>query len=341
MVRWWESNTKKGERNVRRKVIIVLCSLCAVLGFFTLLSANKAFRSDWQLPAAVETEGERFRLVLITQELDTPFWKQVGAGAGKQAMQEGVSLEVWGSYGNNQDDFLKQVEIALHSKVDGVIVQGLDTEEFQQLTRIKAASYGIPVITVANDVPVEKSLRKTYVGSDHYEAGKLLAEQLVRDMGPEGQVVLFGDSEREYSQQLRLKGVEESLASYSGIASAYIESGASDEEIIAAAQDALNKYPGVDAFIALNAHQAGTMMQEISRRSQLDPYHIYSFDDGSNAADLLAEGKLDGIIQQSPEEMGERSVALMMKWLRNEVVPLDSEGYITDIRIVEGDAMQP
>lgn len=326
---------------MRRKVIIVLCSLIIVLGFFTFLSATKAFRSDWHLPAAVETEGERYRLVLITQELDTPFWKQVGEGAAAQAEQEGVSFEVWGSYGNNRDDFLKQVEIALHSKVDGVIVQGLDTEEFQQLTRIKAASYGIPVITVANDVPVEKSLRKTYVGSDHYEAGKLLAEQLVRDMGTEGQVVVLGDKEREYSQQLRLKGLEESLANYSGILSAYAESGASDEEISAATQDALNKNPGVDAFIALNANQAGTMMQEISRRSKLEPYHIYSFDDGSNAAEGLAAGKLDGIIEQSPEQMGERSVALMMKWLRDEVVPLNSKGYITDIRVVEGDALTP
>ena len=191
---------------MRRKVIFVLCSLCAVLGFFTVLSVNKVFHSEWELPAAVKTEQEGFRIVLITQEIDTPFWELVGEGAAKQAEREEVSFELWGSYSKNQEDFLKQVEIALHSKVDGVIVQGLDTEEFQQLTRIKAASYGIPIITVANDVPVEKSLRKTYVGSDHYKAGKLLLEQLIGDMGEQGEIVLLGDSELEYSQRLRLRG---------------------------------------------------------------------------------------------------------------------------------------
>ncbi|MDQ0430758.1 ribose transport system substrate-binding protein [Planomicrobium stackebrandtii] len=326
---------------MRKKVIIVLCSLCAVLGFFTLWSAEGAFRSDWQLPAAVPADEESYRLVLITQELETPFWEKVGAGAAAQAEQQGVILDVWGSYGNNREDFLKQIEIALHSKVDGVIVQGLDTEEFKVLTKEKAAFYGIPVITVANDVPVEESLRKTFVGSDHYAAGKMLAHQLVKEMGGSGQVVVLGDVEQQYSQQQRLQGVAESLAQHAEISTVYAESGKSDEEIVAATQNILNQHPTVEAFIALNANHVGPMMKEISRRAQLEPYYLYSFDDGSETASLLDQGKLDAMIQQSPEQMGEQSVELMMQWLRNEVVPLESNGYTTDIRIVKGAVAQP
>lgn len=259
---------------MRKKVIVVLSSLCVVLGFFTLWSAEGAFRSDWQLPAAIPADEESYRLVLITQELETPFWNKVGTGAMTQAAHEQVSLAVWGSYGNNREDFLKKIEIALHSKVDGVIVQGLDTEEFKQLTREKAAFYGIPVITVANDVPVEESLRKTFVGSDHYQAGKMLAEQLIRDMPAGGQTVLMGDIEQEYSQQQRLQGVTESLAKHDEISTVYVESGKSDEDIITATQHALNQNPGVQAFIALNANHVGPMMKEISRRAELEPYHL-------------------------------------------------------------------
>lgn len=321
---------------MRKKVIFVLCSLCAVLGFFTILSVNKVLNSEWELPSAVSSEQERKRIVLITQELDTPFWKLVGEGAASQAEREDVGFEIWGSYGKNQEDFLKQVEIALHSKVDGVIVQGNDTDEFQQLARIKAASYGIPIITVANDVPVEKSLRKTYVGSDHYAAGELLMEQLLDDMGDSGEIILLGDGNLEYSEQLRLNGMEDQLEQYPGIQSIYIESGSSDEEAADAAQNALNQHPNVDAFILLDIRQAHVVMEEISSRTELEPFYLYSFDDGSDASALLTEGKLDAIIEQSPEEMGEKSVEMMMKWLRNEVVPLDSKGYVTDIRIVEG-----
>ncbi|KAF0822408.1 substrate-binding domain-containing protein [Cytobacillus firmus] len=80
--------------------------------------------------------------------------------------------------------------------MDGIIVQGLDTPEFKDLVKVKAAFYGIPIITVANDVPKAESLRKTYVGSDQYLAGQLIAEQLIDDMGHEGKVILtfFSDT---------------------------------------------------------------------------------------------------------------------------------------------------
>ncbi|MDN7246127.1 sugar ABC transporter substrate-binding protein [Planococcus shenhongbingii] len=326
---------------MRKKVVIVLCMLCAVLGFFTFMSAGKAFRSDWQLPAAVPEDQESYRLVLITQELKTPFWNQVGAGAAEQARKEGVSLEVWGSYGNDSDEFLKQIEIALHSKVDGVVVQGLDTAEFKELTKIKAAFYGIPVITIANDVPVAESLRKTYVGSDHYQTGKLLAEQLVKDMGSEGQAILLSDVEQAYSQQQRMRGMDEVLKAYPDISTILVKSGNSDEEVIEATQNVLNQVPKADAFIALNANHVGTMMQEISRRAKLEPFHIYSFDDGADISALLRQGGLDAVIGQSPEKMGQLSVELMMKWIKNEEVPLNPDGYFTDIRILEGVRERP
>lgn len=305
------------------------------------MSAGKAFRSDWQLPASVPGNQEKPRLVLVTQEMKTPFWNQVAAGASNQAEKEGVSLEVWGSYGNDQDEFLKQIEIAFHSKVDGVIVQGLDTEEFKELTKIKAASYGIPVVTVANDVPVAESLRKTYVGSDQAEAGKRLAEELVHDMGSEGQVVLLGNVEQAFSQQQRLQGVNKVLEAYPGIEAVLVESGDATEEVIETTQNVLNQVPGADAFIVLNANHVGTMMQEISRRSALERFHIYSFDDGADIPALLTQGGLDAVIGQSPEKMGSLSVELIMDWLNNEKVPLDPDGYFTDIRILEGAKKRP
>lgn len=320
---------------MRKTVIIILSFVFLILCYFTFASAQKVFQSDWQMPLTIDQNQSQYRLVLITQDIDTPFWDKVGRGALEQAQKDGASLEVWGSYGNNKEDFFKKIEIALHSKVDGIIIQGLDTDEFKSLAKIKASFYGIPIITVANDVPMTESLRKTYVGSNQYKAGRMIANQLLSDMGEKGNVILMYDRQQEYFQEQRVSGMEDVLKNYPNIQTLYADTSEKKEEVVATTQDMLNQMPDVDAFIAVNANIAGTMIQEIGTRSQVEPYHIYSFDDGPESMSLLMKEKLDGMIQQSPEMMGKISVKKMMEWLNGETVPLDINGYFTDIQILK------
>ncbi|MEC2326161.1 sugar ABC transporter substrate-binding protein [Lederbergia lenta] len=320
---------------MRRIAIVITILVCILLFYFTIVSGVKVFESDWELPKAVEQIDGNHRLVLITQELETPFWDKVAKGAMEQAAQESASLEVWGSYGNNREDFLKKLEIAIYSQMDGIIVQGLDTDEFKALTKIKAASYGIPIITVANDVPMGDSLRKSYVGSDQYLAGKMIGEQLVADMGNEGEVVIMIDIQQQYFQKLRLKGIKDVLRKYPDIQIINIETPDARDQVIAKTKEVLNHHPNIDAFIAINADILAGMIQEVESRSQIEPYYIYSFDDDYESITLLNQGKIDGIIEQSPEEMGTMSVKLILEWLNNKSVPLDLNGYQTEIRIVE------
>lgn len=320
---------------MRKIVIVALGIICLTLCYFTFVSAGKAFRSDWKLPQTAVPEQTQYRLVLITQELETTFWDKVSHGAVAQAQKDGASLEVWGSYSKNQEEFLKKIEIAIDSKVDGIIVQGLDSEAFKSLTKIKAAFYGIPIITVANDVPMAESLRRTYVGSDQYAAGQLIARQLIEDMGQQGNVILLGDTYREYYQKERLAGIQDVLKDYPDVRTAYAETEATREQVIATTKDLMNQVPDADAFIAVNARMADAMLHEIGRRSQIEPYHVYTFDDGPESETLFEQGKLDGMIEQSPEKMGELSVELMMEWLSGETVPLEMNGYLTDIRMTK------
>ncbi|MGI2328966.1 sugar ABC transporter substrate-binding protein [Planococcus sp. YIM B11945] len=320
---------------MRKTGIVLLCFLCALLFYFTFTSAEKVFRSDWQLPASTDLQGPQQRLVLISKNMKTPFWDQVAKGAMDQAQKKGASLEVWGSYGNNEKEFLEKIELAIYSKVDGIIVQGMDTAEFNELTKVKASFYGIPIITVANDVPMEESLRRTYVGSDQYLAGKMIAEQLLMDMGPNGNVVLLNDSQQEHYQMQRLQGIKDILQKQPGVKILTAKTGNTREQIISATQQVLNEMPDADAFVSINADFSGVMIQEIGKRFQVEPFFIYSFDDGPDSMALLGQGKLDGIIEQSPEKMGSTSVELILKWLDDETMPLEMEGYLTDIQMLK------
>ncbi len=320
---------------MRKIITFVTVIICVVLFYFTIKSSVDVFYADWQLPEKSVDESIHNRIVLITQELDTPFWEKVSAGAKEQAQKDGARLEVLGSYGGNQEDFLRQIDIAIYSRVDGIIVQGLGSDEFRELTKVKAASHGIPIITVANDVPMGESLRKTYVGSNQYLAGELIANQLIHDMGTTGEVIVMIDNREQYYQNQRLLGIQNVLDEYPTIEIKVAQSGESREEGMGTTKDLLNRYPNVNAFIAINASSASHIIEEVESRTKLERFHIYSFDDDSASCSLFEQGKLDGIIEQAPKRMGELSVSLMMEWLKGGTVPLELDGYHTDIKIVK------
>lgn len=90
---------------MRKKVVFILGILILIFSYLTFSSATKAFLTSSKIPETIPSNEGTIRLVLITQELDTPFWNKVGQGAVEKAEEEKVQLEVWGSYGNNQEDF--------------------------------------------------------------------------------------------------------------------------------------------------------------------------------------------------------------------------------------------
>ncbi|GFN30179.1 substrate-binding domain-containing protein [Paenibacillus xylaniclasticus] len=327
-----------------RTIVIALLSIgCIVLLFFTLQAASNLTASGFSetsLPAAAADDEDGPRLVVITQELDTPFWLKFKKGADAAAASNGARLEMWGTYSSDRIEFLKQIEIAIASKVDGIIVQGLDTPEFTKLTKIKAAGSGIPVITVANDVPMQESLRRTYVGSDHFEAGMLMARQLVEQMGTSGKVVLMTSDEEEDYERQRMKGILHVLKPYPDIETFQVTSGGSRDAIVKAIDNVLNSQPTAKAFIAVSADRSGVIIQQIEKRSRVESYYIYSFDDNPESMMLLKQNKLDALIMQSPDKMGELSVKLMMDWLQGKTVPLHPDGYFTDIRVLTAEDVQ-
>ncbi|MGD7045741.1 sugar ABC transporter substrate-binding protein [Jeotgalibacillus proteolyticus] len=320
---------------MRKFALLSVLTVGGFLFYFTFQAAAAVFYTDWDLPAKSTQSAEMPRVVLIMNEMDHPFWIDVAEGARTKAQEAGIDLDISGIYGTNKDDFLRKMEIAIYSKVDGIIVQGLDDEKFKELAKLKAASYGIPVITVAHDVPKEESLRKTYVGSNQFSAGQQLAKQVIEDMGTEGEVVLMIDSEQEYFQRQRFDGIEDYLTAQSDIQIIEAKLGTENAAGISSIGDLLNHYPDAQAYIAVNAAYTQDLVNEIETRRNVEPYYLYTFDEEREAYALLENGKIDGIIEQSPHDIGSVSVERMKEWLDQKDVPLAIDGYYTATRILK------
>lgn len=320
---------------MRNKVTAVLTLAIFIFALFTTASLWRVIQAAPHFPESISGPPEELRIVLITEEQSTTFWQQVERGAKAQASEEGVLFETWGGFGTEDQDFLTDLETAIYSKVDGILVQGQDSEAFKELTKIKAAFYGVPIVTVGQDVPAEDSLRKTYVGSDQRQAGRLLAERMAEKMDFQGEIIVVGDEIPTYTQNQRLAGVEETIRKYPSISLIYQGMGSSREQVMNATMERLNQSPDASAWLILNANHSYFLTQEISRRTQVEPHLIYTFDDAPDSTTLLKAEVIDGVIKQQPREMGSESLRLLVEWIRGETVPLNSDGYMTPISLEE------
>lgn len=323
---------------MKKTVTRVLSVSIVFFAIFTVISVWRVIQATPDFPDPVSNSVDQLRIVLITENQSTDFWKQVEEGAIQAGEQQGVLVEAWAGFGTEDQDFNRNLETAIYSKVDGILVQGQDTEAFKELTKIKAAFYGVPIITVGEDVPAEESLRKTYVGSNQIEAASVLAETMAKKMDYQGEIVVVGDERPTYMQKQRLQGVEQTLEVYPEITLTYQGMGDTKENIMNATMERLNQSPDATSWLVLDSKATYFVTQEIKRRTQVDPYLIYSFDEAPEVRTLLQAGVIDGIIRQRPQEMGEQGLNLLVEWIRGETVPLNSEGYPTPFVLEEAES---
>ena len=119
---------------------------------------------------------------------------------------------------NMPDGYSKEqlMEIAILSDVDGIIVEGDDSEKLITLIA-EAEENGIPVVTVMSDA--DKSRRKSFIGISSYDVGIEFGKQLINyldsDKGIENIMILLGSGDAYSSQHTMYLGILECISQYS------------------------------------------------------------------------------------------------------------------------------
>lgn len=319
-----------------RKVIVILLSVgCLITLSMTVYYSYQVFQANAGVSFGNKgSTSDAHRIVYISQQLDSVFWREVKEGAELTVGRSDVNVEFWGSYRPNINELLKNMEIAIASKVSGIIVQGAESPDFVAMVN-KASAKGIPVITIAIDAP--ESLRKTYVGSDHYLEGLMIGEQLAKKVNAGGKVALIAGKDPTSYQKLRQQGIAEALKGFPEVEIVSIYASrpgmlAKDET-----NEILNQYPDCKVFIGLNEEAGIGVVQSIRSRAKLDDYAIFSFEDSTETLELVKEGIIDSTLLHRPKDMGEQSMKLMLRWLEGTNLPLERNYYIPSKIVTEVD----
>ncbi|MBD8070655.1 sugar-binding protein [Bacillus sp. PS06] len=297
-----------------RKSLIYVVLIAASIGalFFFFYSSFKVQKIEWQINEySSEAANEpKSHFVLIGEEMDNDYWQLVGQGAKKAEAVNDVYVEYKGPRRANPDEQLKLLDMAIKSKVDGIIVQAINDEKFRPMIN-KAVAEGIPVVTIDTDSP--QSQRSTYIGTDNYLAGQMAGQALIEDTNGHAKIGIITGSFSSAHHQLRVEGFLDTVETVAGMEVVAIEE--SNITRVGAEEKAyriLTNHEEVTALFGTSALDGIGIAATVQSLNKQDDMYVVAFDALSETLQLLETGKIQTIIAQTPFEMGYQSVERML-----------------------------
>ncbi len=274
--------------------------------------------------------GEPLTLAFISNAANDEFWQSLQAGADKVA-GELTNIEiVWrgpsdlGSRASQSKVIAEIVELG----VDGIVLAPAYENGVAQAVEA-AIVQGVPVLVIDNGLDDVPNLT-AHVGTDHYAAGKLAANEMANAIGDTGNVILLRHLVHNKSAQRREQGFIDGIDRYSKInlVSSDQRGGASGATARAKFNDLLllfgGNLAGVCAVDGTNA--IGTL--EALRAADLEgQVKLVTFDPNETLVADLKNGSCSAIVMQDPFETGYQSVLTMVNSIQGKSIEdFDSTG---------------
>ncbi len=265
---------------------ILSCAALAVALVF-LLSCGSAHDSD-----------EYY--VLVSANLQVPYWKTAGAGFSNAASQMKVRSDFEGPQNFDPKAERDALDQAVQKKATGILLDVTDAALLKDSID-KAVAAGIPVITIDSDAPASKRL--FFIGTNNYQAGFTGGQRLAQELKGKGDVVVFTMPDQPNLQD-RLRGYKDALAKMPEIKVTRVVDIQGDPRI---AFDTTTQIIGkerdkVDAFVCLEA-QSGKEVAGVLNSYHITGKVVIAMDTDQETLDWIQKGAIAATIAQKPYTM--------------------------------------
>lgn len=282
-----------------------------------LLSACSQPTPSGSAPAAAKAP----RIAVIPKGTTHEFWKAIHAGAVKAAREQGAEV-IWKGpvKEDDRDDQIKVVENFVSQGVDGIILAPLDDRALVPVLK-DAAARKIPVLIIDSGVQWEDYV--SFVATDNEKAGGLAAERLGTLLGGKGDVLVLRYAEGSASTMAREAGFLATLKDKFPaikVVSSNRYGGATTESAMAASENLLSTYKGVQGIFCPNESTTFGMLLALDAAGRAGKVRFVGFDATTKLVDALGQGKIDGLVVQNPFRMGELGVSTMLAKLKGQPV---------------------
>ena len=240
------------------------------------------------------------RYILVTANVNLPYWQEAEAGLRDIAKTTGVKVELTGPATFSPSEELTAFQQAVSQHPSGILVSVSDPQSFKG--PIDAAiSQGLPVICIDADDP--ESRRVLFIGTDNFRAGQDSGKRMADLLGGQGRILIIALAGQLNTDE-RERGVNEALKKYPGIKIAQtIDDKGDPRNANDAVSALLQKKEKIDGIIGLEASGGSGAAEALHRLDMTGKIKIVAFDKDPQTLEGIERGWITATVVQKPYVM--------------------------------------
>lgn len=255
---------------------------------------------------------------------NNPFFKVIADNLADEAASHGYTVQI---VSGDEDVSVQrgQIQDWIVKQAAAIVLNPVDKDLIGPAIR-EANAAGIPVFTCDAACADPEAKVVSHVATDNYQGGTLAGEEMVRLLGETGGEVLVLDLKSAESCVQRVAGFQSILDAHNAGAEvpievvAQLESEGAKDRGFAAAQDALQSYPGLDAIFAINDPAALGAYAALQKAGRAGEIPIIGFDGQIEGKRAILEGKIHADPIQFPDRMGRMTMTAILAYFAGEEV---------------------
>ncbi|WP_277949942.1 substrate-binding domain-containing protein [Bailinhaonella thermotolerans] len=260
--------------------------------------------------------GGDIKIGMSVSTLNNPYFVHLRKGAEDEAAKQGVKLTVTDAQ-NDASQQVNQVQNFTSQNMKAVILNPVDSDA--AAPAVKAAERSkIPVIAAdrgVNGAPVTQT-----VASDNVAGGKLAAQELAKQLGEKGKVVVLQGVPGTSASRDRGQGFAEGIKAFPGIQVVAKQPADFDRaKGLDVMTNLLQSNPGITGVFAENDEMALGAIKALGAKAGKE-VKVVGFDGTPDGIKAIQAGTLSASVAQQPALLGQTAVQNAIKAAKGEKI---------------------
>ncbi|MCJ7693878.1 MAG: substrate-binding domain-containing protein [Anaerolineaceae bacterium] len=299
-----------------KKRTIILVSLIAILMLLVGCTTPKPAETT-----APDVEEKRLKITYIVPAIAHPTFLIAKEAFEKAAVDYNFE-PIWaGSTLPDANEMVKQIEIAIASKVDGLIIMAAVPDAMRPAIQA-AYDAGIPVVTVIADCKDVDKL--AYLGLNNQNYGKIAAEKALEGLaGKKPKIAVMVPTFENQSGIEIIASLKENFAAagdYDWLIT--VESKSDMVTAVSVWEDVFTTYPEVNTIFSIGSEggpAAAKVMKEMGLT--IDDVLNIGISDIAETLDAIREGYIYASMSENIPRIGYQPAEWIVNYIRNGVKP--------------------